>query len=252
MSLPATTFRVITYNADIYTPKSDTLRRNPLKNFNIPTLAPPQTLNQASSSSIPPSDPYAYMTIQQPVGRRPEKLRFDLSLLFRDRKEYCIEEARAGSLGLLGKRWGPPPASEPGPHQVRRPVDFNDEGKKGSTRNLTGGLIPNMNMTMALSGEPTVTINTKEALKDVFGMYNSPEKSVKFSSAPGSKHAPLKKVELMKPPVARPTPVRNLNDGYKDENSQAPTKTPSPYFHNFVVNFGALNDRCSVFPPFCR
>ena len=44
--------------------------------------------------------------------------------------------------------------------------------------------------------EPTVTLNTKEALKAVFGMYNSPDKTMKFTDkALGSKHAPVKKVD---------------------------------------------------------
>jgi hypothetical protein len=49
--------------------------------------------------------------------------------------------------------------------------------------------------------EPTVTINTKEALQDVFGMYNSPEKTTKIYS--GSKHAPTKRVEPMTPVVSQ-------------------------------------------------
>jgi len=47
-----------------------------------------------------------------------------------------------------------------------------------------------------MRSEPTVTINTKEALADVFGMYNSPDKTLKIER-PGSKHAPVKKVELL-------------------------------------------------------
>ncbi|KAI6034825.1 hypothetical protein EDC04DRAFT_3034243 [Pisolithus marmoratus] len=49
-------------------------------------------------------------------------------------------------------------------------------------------------VSMVAAGEPTVTINTKEALADVFGMYNSPDKTVK-RSMPGSKYAPVRKVE---------------------------------------------------------
>lgn len=65
--------------------------------------------------------------------------------------------------------------------------------------------------------EPTVTINTKEALADVFGMYNSPEKT---KIIPGSKHAPVKKIEPVTPVVAP-----RLTFARENENSNA--KTPS-------------------------
>ncbi|KAJ7603143.1 Mad3/BUB1 homology region 1-domain-containing protein [Mycena polygramma] len=52
---------------------------------------------------------YAHIFAPPLPGKRPEKPQFDLSLLFSD-KEYCIEEARARSIGLYGKKW---PAPEP-------------------------------------------------------------------------------------------------------------------------------------------
>ena len=127
-------------------------------------------------------------------GRRPEKLRFNLSLLFTPSGvEYSAQEVRARSMGLLGKKWGPPPASElrdSSSGAVK--VDFNDDGSR-STQNMgatAGGKRKNANVV----SEPTVTINTKEALADVFGMYNSPDKTVK-RAMPGSKHAPVRKIE---------------------------------------------------------
>jgi len=56
--------------------------------------------------------------------------------------------------------------------------------------------------------EPTVTINTKEALADVFGMYNSPEKMMRLAGVPGSKHVPLKKVEAVRPWLLWGRPMR--------------------------------------------
>jgi checkpoint serine/threonine-protein kinase len=62
--------------------------------------------------------------------------------------------------------------------------------------------------------EPTVTINTKEALDDVFGMYNSPDKTVlRLEKVAGSKHAPVKKVDPVTP-------------GVKSANEALPTTTP--------------------------
>lgn len=72
--------------------------------------------------------------------------------------------------------------------------------------------------------EPTVTINTKEALEDVFGMYNSPEKTLKL---PGSKHAPLKKVDPVTPVVA---PRMAFSRAQENENVQN-AKTPNCMFN---------------------
>ena len=58
--------------------------------------------------------------------------------------------------------------------------------------------------------EPTVTLATKEALADVFGMYNSPDKTSKFG-APGSKHAPVHTVRIV-PRTVSQTHVRDLGE----------------------------------------
>lgn len=66
---------------------------------------------------------------------------------------------------------------------------------------------------MAGAGEPTVTINTKEALKDVFGMYNSPDKTTMLSSSIGSKHSLVRKVEPVTPAsVASRRPAETPRD----------------------------------------
>ena len=181
----------------------DALRRNPFKNHDP---APSTSSSTSKSSSAAPSSStnnpstahgrYAPMLAPPAPGRRPEKLRFNLSLLFTPSGvEYSAQEVRARSMGLLGKKWGPPPASElrdSSSGAVK--VNFNDDGSK-STQNMgataAGGKRKSVNIS-----EPTVTINTKEALADVFGMYNSPDKTVK-RTMPGSKHAPVRKIEPM-------------------------------------------------------
>ncbi|KAI5122295.1 hypothetical protein M0805_002374 [Coniferiporia weirii] len=213
------------------------LYRNPLRNIVVKRTSASSSAAKAPPAakaevSPPPqeSDPYAYIKAAGQAaavpGKRPEKFRFDMSLLFKDDKEYCIQEARAKSLGLLGKKWGPPPASEPGPHQPpvvgQTQVEFNDDGNRPPTR--TNNLRMNMNMTGSLANEPTVTINTKEALKDVFGMYNSPEKSVKVNNvALGSKHAPVRKLEPFTAMQPRST-LRKITELNDDENAQGPAK----------------------------
>ncbi len=103
-----------------------------------------------------------------------------------------MPEARARSMGLLGKKWGPPLVNEPSrDNALTAQINFNDDGTKNTRsylarRNLAGS-------------EPTVTINTKAALADVFGMYNSPEKSTRFSTMPGTKHAPVRAIEPVTP-----------------------------------------------------
>lgn len=111
---------------------------------------------------------------------------FDMSLLWLEGTEYSIQEARARSLGLLNKRWSDPPelaakrlhprasssdTSKPSPAVTR--VDFNDDGHKASTKTIASS------RRRFSAAEPTVTINTKEALADVLGMFNSdsPEKT---------------------------------------------------------------------------
>lgn len=153
-----------------------------------------------------------------PTRGRPEKLRFNLSLLFTEEGvEYSVQESRTRSMGLLGKKWGPPPASELSSGSAAVvPVDFNDDSQKTTIARK------NMGMSMSMRGDPTVTINTKEALADVFGMYNSPDKTVKMER-PGSKHAPVKKVEPLTPAAAvkQQQPTKELST-----NAENAVKTP--------------------------
>lgn len=167
---------------------------------------------------------YATMLAPPIPGKRLEKMRCNLSLLWTDDGvEYSIQEARARSMGLLGKKWGPPPVSERNHHHASTSsssssssfamINFNDDGRK------TSRLKSNGRKSLLAGAEPTVTINTKEALADVFGMYNSPDKTSKFVA--GSKHAPLKKVD----PVTPVVPPKTI---FLKENENAHnTKTPN-------------------------
>lgn len=207
------------------TAEADLLRRQPLKNYDTtkaPANAPPKSVSAPSSqaSSLPssstsqPHNRYSHMLAPPAAGKRPEKLRLDIRLLFTEEHgEYSMPEARARSMGLLGKKWGPPPASELSRENASTAqVNFNDDGTKNTRNNLSR---------RSLAGaEPTVTINTKAALADVFGMYNSPEKSTRFSAIPGGKHAPVRAIEPVTPlilPQSRPV----------SEKPNNPTATPS-------------------------
>lgn len=145
-----------------------------------------------------------------------------MSLLFTDDKvEYSVQEARARSMGLLGKIWAPPAPPDLSRFTTSTSsssslalVDFNDDGQK-SSRLKAGGRKSFMG-----GAEPTVTINTKEALADVFGMYNSPDKTTKL---PGSKHAPLKKVEPKTPIVQPRLAFARENENANSQNAKTPT-----------------------------
>lgn len=99
-------------------PETQTLRKDPFNKYDPkPKLlsypAAKKSQSQPPNSLIDPNhDRYMYIRkagIPEP-GKRPEKLRFDLSLLFtKEGEEFSIQEARAKSMGLLGKKWGPPP-----------------------------------------------------------------------------------------------------------------------------------------------
>ncbi|KAL1702271.1 hypothetical protein EV121DRAFT_262277 [Schizophyllum commune] len=172
--------------------------------------------NAASSSSAPPPRPsvpapapapsssssgtvavrstaaqrYAVMLEPNPPGKRPEKFMFNFALLWTDDGgEFNIAEARARSMGLLDKRWNPPPASESRLAPGNMPSTSESTGMH-TTRTLKRKSI------MGGGPEPTMTINTKEALADVFGMYNSPERTMRHAQVAGGKHAPLMKVDI--------------------------------------------------------
>jgi checkpoint serine/threonine-protein kinase len=196
------------------TAEADLLRRQPLKNYDSasvtprpqPSSGPSSHVPSESSSSTSPHNRYSYMLAPPASGKRPEKLRLHLHLLFTEEgEEYSMPEARARSMGLFGKKWGPPPAFELSRANVSTmPVNFDDDGTKNTRnyRNLAGG-------------EPTVTINTKAALADVFGMYNSPDKSTRLPTIRGTKHAPVHAVEPVSPlsllPQARPAPIEKTS-----------------------------------------
>ncbi|KAJ7227179.1 hypothetical protein GGX14DRAFT_418477 [Mycena pura] len=181
---------------------------------------------------------YAHIFAPPPPGKRPEKPQFDLSLLFSD-KEYCIEEARAKSMGLYGKQWPAPPPPAPSKSETNLgnsavssssssslssvKVNFNDDGQTSSRMKRRRS---------SMGAEPTVTINTREALDDVFGMFNSPEKTAKLAAAA------VRKIE-----PATPAPPSFRKPATENENSH--TKTPcAGGFRPFVdENAGANTSR---------
>ncbi|KAF8547963.1 hypothetical protein OG21DRAFT_1516802 [Imleria badia] len=223
-------------------PEVDALRRNPFKNHEPAPSTSASTSTSKASSAVssssthnpnPAHGRYAPMLAPPAPGRRPEKLRFNLSLLFTPSGvEYSAQEVRARSMGLLGKKWGPPPTSElRASSSGAVDVNFNDDGSR-STQNMgataVGGKRKSANVVNV--SEPTVTINTKEALADVFGMYNSPDKTVK-RTMPGSKHAPVRKIEPM---GGRRVVPESKSEASRTSPKGENAKPPGPAFKPFV------------------
>ena len=227
---PSSSVRIATTSSRPKGSSKTDVRRNAL---NSPSSSQPLSASR---------DPFSHMHAPPAPGRRPEKLRFNLSLLYTEEGvEYSMQESRARSMGLLEKKWGAPPASELSTNAssssstVR--VDFNDDGSK------TVKAVHRKSVGMR--SEPTVTINTKEALADVFGMYNSPDKTLKIER-PGSKHAPVKKFE-----PATPAPI--LRDPSKESvgDENAPTlKTPGELFSGVLSRIYLCSFAYVAFRPF--
>ncbi|KAJ3491778.1 hypothetical protein NLI96_g434 [Meripilus lineatus] len=221
--------------------QTQALRRDPFLNYPDPKPGhssrsrSTNTHSSTASSSAQPSSSghdhnrYAHILAPPVPGKRPEKLRFNLSLLFtKESGEFSIAEARARSMGLLGKKWGPPP-------EATR-VNFSDEGSK--TRNTTGRKAVGF-----AAPEPTVTLATKEALADVFGMYNSPDRSQRYGPVAGSKHAPVRKIEPITP-MSLHAPFRAATS---NENADA-SKTPTA-FRPYVDQSAIKKENSTPAPP---
>lgn len=167
-------------------------------------------------------DRYQYIHAPEPVpGKRNEFLKFDLSLLFtKDGTEYCVAEARAKQMGLLGLKYERPHPS------VEKTVELND------VKPLRHG---NTFRQPSMKNEPTMTLNTKAAFEDVYAMYNSPEKTMRTLPTPGSKNARTEPVtatpSVRKPMLMQtPTPASRTSPtplAFPDENAVKKTEGKS-------------------------
>ncbi|KIY65869.1 hypothetical protein CYLTODRAFT_491961 [Cylindrobasidium torrendii FP15055 ss-10] len=225
--------------ASAVSPLASSAKASP--NFSSPSSSSPSNAQHSTPRSASTRESrYALMLQPAQSKGRPEKLQCNMSLLFTpDHVEYSASEARARTLGLLGKKWAPLPITslaQPAHTSSSVRVNFDDSqrpntGKYGARRKSL------------LTGEPTVTINTKEALADVFGMYNSPDKTVKTKI--GGKHAPIRKIESLtsstssRQDAERSGLGQSQSGGFKIfmEEEQAPPQKenkPTPKFLPFV------------------
>ncbi len=184
------------------------------RDFKARCSAPPKPQSPKQSAA---SSPYADMLVPPGPGRRQEKLRFSLPLLFtEDGIEYSIQEVRARSMGLLGKKWGPPD------HLARSTHDSSDSDDGGTSSVRPYATRRSLGLGLSVP-EPTVTINTKEALADVFGMYNSPDKTITTTFLrPGGKYAPVKRFDMSASLNAerKPDPALSTSTGGKPSTGE--------------------------------
>ncbi|KAJ1307646.1 hypothetical protein OPQ81_001740 [Rhizoctonia solani] len=255
---------------DVFAPshqpkESEALRQNPFKNWDgaaskqsvagtLKSTAPLASSTSAPTTSPSPnSDPFPAWPKPKPLkplpslpkrlrnpapgpGKKAEQICLPLARLQASGsslEEYSPDEARARALGLLGKKWAPPPIVVAVP--VRddtargRPNDGTGKGRKKEKERT---------MTMTMAGEPTVTVNTRAALGDVFEMFNtSPgrdkgrtdriEEEDEGEEGSTELQPPLSMMQLSEGQKAPPTPTPATGTLRRSENSNRP---PVPYF----------------------
>ncbi|KAG8690730.1 hypothetical protein FRC11_009475 [Ceratobasidium sp. 423] len=262
---------------DVFAPshqpkESEALRQNPFKNWESApskqtaagtskSTAPPpgsstsalaassSTLQTSSSSPDPlpswpkpkplkplPSLPKRLRNPAPGPGKKAEQICLPLARLqasVSGSEEYSPDEARARALGLLGKKWAPPPVV------VAVPVRDEAGGGRMNDRTGKGGKKEKeRTMTMTIAGEPTVTVNTRAALGDVFEMFNtSPardkgradiiEEEDEGEEGVAELRPPLSMMQLSEGQKAPPTPTPATSALRRSENSNRP---PVPYF----------------------
>ncbi|CAE7180943.1 unnamed protein product [Rhizoctonia solani] len=252
---------------DVFAPslqpkEPEALRQNPFKNWDSASSKQPTT--GSSKSSAPPlgsstsapatssssSDPLPAWPKPKPLkplpslpkrlrnpapgpGKKAEQICLPLARLQASGsslEEYSPDEARARALGLLGKKWAPPP--------VVLAVPVRDDTERGRANDGTGKVgkkDKERTMTMTMAGEPTVTVNTRAALGDVFEMFNtSPgrnkgrtDRIEEEDEGEETLRPPLSMMQLSESQKAPPTPTPPKSASHKSESSNRP---PVPYF----------------------
>jgi checkpoint serine/threonine-protein kinase len=209
-------------------PGVDTLKRDPLRNHTMP---PPEV--QGSSSSLPSKEPghqssgkLSASSSALQFGTKPktskslpsvkpnERLQIDISLLILpDGTEIHPLERRARDFGVADKKW-PSPGPELAPNPARTNPSLSQSGDIETRVDFEGTkpmTISNTNFTN-MTRDATVTINTKEALMAVYGMYNSPTKSISSDKAFAAMMDP-RNADVPIPTPALAHAARNENAG---------------------------------------
>ncbi|QRW04081.1 protein kinase [Ceratobasidium sp. AG-Ba] len=259
---------------DVFAPsqpkESEALRQNPFKNWDTttaPSAAPPSssstiissgepstsTSTSASASASAPIPSYPKPKPLRPLPSLPKRLRNPAPGPGKKAEQICLplarlqaagsgstdgpqelspDEARARALGLLGKKWAPPPVVVAVPVRDSARDGPGGAGVKGAKKEKE------RTMTVTMAGEPTVTVNTRAALGDVFEMFNaSPGKEKHITGRIEEEDEAEEGVEELRPPLsmmnlsesqgAPGTPTPATGSIRRSENSNRP---PVPYF----------------------
>jgi checkpoint serine/threonine-protein kinase len=234
-------------------PGIDTLKRDPLRNHAMPPPELPSTSNakpkvplgssQSKSGDLAASTSSRPKTSKSLPATKPnERLQIDISLLILpDGTEIHPLERRARDFGVADKRW-----PMPGPEQTPNPkaAAQNRTQPKDSDHEIQVDFEGTKPMTMSstmtgFSRDATVTINTKEALMAVYGMYNSPTKSLTSGKAFSAAMIDPQNADF-------PTPMANpASVAPRDENAGTARKPGKTY-----IIQRHLSHFISVFQPF--
>lgn len=170
-------------------PGADTLKKDPLRNHAMPPPEQPSTSNPKSKAPLgsksnettTSSRPRTSKSL--PATKPNERLQIDISLLILpDGTEIHPLERRARDFGVADKKWPQPgPEQTPNPKAAQNRLRSRD-GDHEAEVDFEGTKPMTMSSTM-MTRDATVTINTKEALMAVYGMYNSPTKSLTTGDA---------------------------------------------------------------------
>ena len=174
-------------------PGIDTLKKDPLRNHVAPPINPAPANKEKEKQPLKSTNPSGAKTISSssskakssrslPSVKPNERLQIDISMLvLPDGTEIHPLERRAREFGVADKKW-----PEPSPEQMALPGTFDDDpfsprpGDHHAKVDFEGTKSMALGNTTytGMTKDPTVTINTKEALMAVYGMYNSPTKSL--------------------------------------------------------------------------
>ena len=244
--------------------KTEALKRDPLRNFQQQPLAPPPVpaatnlaLLSSSSSNLPPvpilSKPFPSTSSSAknkvtslPAVKANELLEVDLILYTAaDGTELNPAEQRTVRMGLSNKVWPAPPVNlllaAPTVSASSNQDTSGDlsTGKSGRHREMTASVnfsgeptshtsnTRRSRASITTNRDPTVTINTKEGLMDVYGFFNSPTKSMKLEGIEESVRKPprvvLKMVDFSENAGVPPTPTPGTFK-VEDENAMSVKK----------------------------
>jgi checkpoint serine/threonine-protein kinase len=201
-------------------PTADTLKRDPLRNFHqadSPSNDKSKAESKVTTQPIKPSSK-SKTSKSIPSTKPNEKLQINTSLLIlADGTEIHPLELRARDFGVADKKWPPPSLEETMDQSSAMNGSINRNGLSGhalgdheeqvdfeGTKPMTLG-----STFAAMTREATVTINTKAALMDVYGMYNSPTKSM----TTGRQMAAMRDPQELSAPTPSASAVKvNTND----------------------------------------